>query len=402
MAVSCGSLGIARRGFLDSLRRAGLQPAAGHRLGQHFCRSRRLVCPARDARLPWWSFEEFQNCSRPACEGQTAIGSQRARPHASRRRSAAGLTRFSSWLLLRRSGFVQPRGERLRNPLSNDLERSNWGHCRGRQSPRGLWTASRREGRQHRRSCPRHRIWPSCDPVGLFPAVREPSQNVEAALGRCFVGRFAAAARVRTSGIRLRPNRRWAGRSWRAPANHCLVGDVGRYLAVHGRTGRGERNSMSAARRVLLIGGIALALWGMGYGLWYAVFAEHQALDGIGSSLAGGFAAAAERNPASAAEALVRYREAKYIYDRQVDVHSHWIGLAMLLIVLGIGFDRVIFSDRLKLMLALGLFLGAVLFPLGVLLQTMSHGSLPRAIAIAGSALVIASLAGIAIGFGRG
>ena len=158
---------------------------------------------------------------------------------------------------------------------------------------------------------------------------------------------------------------------------------------------------MSAARRVLLIGGIALALWGMGYGLWYAVFAEHQALDGIGSSLATGFAAAAERNPASAEAALARYREAKYVYDRQVDVHGHWIGLAMLLIVLGIGFDRVVFSDRLKLLLALGLFLGAVLFPLGVLLQTMSHGSVPRAIAIAGSALVIASLAVVAIGFGR-
>jgi hypothetical protein len=158
---------------------------------------------------------------------------------------------------------------------------------------------------------------------------------------------------------------------------------------------------MSAARRVLLIGGIALALWGMGYGLWYAVFAEHQALDGIGSSLATGFAAAAERNPGSTEAALVKYREAKYVYDRQVDVHSHWIGLAMLLIVLGIGFDRVSFSDRLKLLLGLGLFLGAVLFPLGVLLQTMSHGGLPRAIAVAGSVLVIGSLAGIAVGLGR-
>ncbi len=158
---------------------------------------------------------------------------------------------------------------------------------------------------------------------------------------------------------------------------------------------------MSAGRRVLLIGGIALVLWGMGYGLWYAVFAEHQALDGIGSSLATGFAAAAERNPASAGAALARYREAKYIYDRQVDVHSHWIGLGMLLVVLGIGFDRVIFSDRSKLILAFSLFLGAVLFPLGVLLQTMSHGSPPRAIAIGGSALVIVSLAGIAGGLGR-
>ncbi len=155
---------------------------------------------------------------------------------------------------------------------------------------------------------------------------------------------------------------------------------------------------MSGSRRLLIVGGIALAVWGMGYGLWYAVFAEHQALENIGASLAGGFAAAAERNPAGMETSLEQYREAKYIYDRQVDVHGHWIGLAMLLIVLGIGFDRVNFSERLKLLLALGLLLGAVIFPLGVLLQTMSHGPLPRAIAIAGSAFVIAALLGTAAG----
>jgi hypothetical protein len=155
---------------------------------------------------------------------------------------------------------------------------------------------------------------------------------------------------------------------------------------------------MSRSRRLLIIGGILLAVWGMSYGLWYAVFAEHQALDNIGASLAGSFAAAADRNPAGMETSLERYREAKYIYDRQVDVHGHWIGLAMLLIVLGIGFDRVNFSERLKLFLALGLFLGAVTFPFGVLLQTISHGPLPRAIAIAGSAFVIAALLGSAAG----
>src|ERR1700674_5516605 len=155
---------------------------------------------------------------------------------------------------------------------------------------------------------------------------------------------------------------------------------------------------MSRSRRLLIIGGILLAVWGMSYGLWYAVFAEHQALDNIGASLAGSFAAAAERNPVSMETSLEQYREAKYIYDRQVDVHGHWIGLAMLLIVLGIGFDRVNFSERLKVFLALGLLLGAVIFPLGVLLQTLSHGAFPRAIAIAGSALVIAALLGSAAG----
>ena len=52
---------------------------------------------------------------------------------------------------------------------------------------------------------------------------------------------------------------------------------------------------MSSARRLLIAGGIALAPLGMIYGLWYAVFAEHQELDELGKSLATGFSAAAER-----------------------------------------------------------------------------------------------------------
>jgi hypothetical protein len=159
---------------------------------------------------------------------------------------------------------------------------------------------------------------------------------------------------------------------------------------------------MSGARRLLILGGIALALLGMSYGLWYAAFNEHQELEGIGKSLAMGFSAAAERNAPGAAAALEQYKEEKYSYERHVDVHSHWIGLAMLLIVLGIAFDRVAFSNGVKYLFALSLFLGAFLFPLGVLLQTYSHGPVPRAVAIAGSVLVIASLAGIALGFSRG
>jgi hypothetical protein len=156
-----------------------------------------------------------------------------------------------------------------------------------------------------------------------------------------------------------------------------------------------------SARKLLLVGGIALAILGMSYGLWYAVFAEHQALEGIGHSLSSGFQAAAERNPAEAQNSLLQYRQAKYVYDRQVDVHGHWTGLAMLLIVLAVGFDRVGFSETPKLLLAWALFLGSVFFPLGVLLQTWSHGPLPKAISILGSALVIAALAGVVLGFMR-
>jgi hypothetical protein len=156
---------------------------------------------------------------------------------------------------------------------------------------------------------------------------------------------------------------------------------------------------MSGSRRLLIVGGIALALWGMGYGLWYAVFAEHQALNSIGSSLTSAFEASASRNPGAAESAFSNYREAKFVYDRQVDVHGHWIGLAMLLIVIGIAFDRVGFSERAKIALASALVAGAAIFPFGVLLQTFDHGAIPRGIAILGSVLVIVALIGITLGF---
>lgn len=158
---------------------------------------------------------------------------------------------------------------------------------------------------------------------------------------------------------------------------------------------------MSTARRLLILGGICLALLGMIYGLWYAVFAEHQELGAIGKSLATGFSAAANRDSAAVETALLQYREVKYTYDRHVDVHGHWIGLAMLLIILGIGLDRVAFNESLKMLLAAGILAGSFLFPLGVLLQTFSHGFVPRTVAVLGSALVIASLAGMTLGFAR-
>jgi hypothetical protein len=158
---------------------------------------------------------------------------------------------------------------------------------------------------------------------------------------------------------------------------------------------------MLGARKLLILGGVALALLGMGYGMWYAVFLEHQELAGIGGTLTDVFTAAAERNPLAADGALKKYRELKYGYDRHVDVHGHWIGLAMLLILLGIAYDRVEFSESIKMFLAIGLLLGSFFFPLGVLFQTFSHDSGPRGLAVMGSALVIASLGVMTLGFAR-
>lgn len=158
---------------------------------------------------------------------------------------------------------------------------------------------------------------------------------------------------------------------------------------------------MTTARKLLIFGGLALAIWGMGYGIWYAVFIEHQTLDGLGGALAAGFMRAAEARMTESQAALSDAAERSYVYVRQVDAHGHWIGLGLLLLILGIGFDRVVFSERVRTALALSLLAGSILFPLGVLLEVWNRGVGPQAVAVVGSALVILGLSGTAWGFAR-
>ena len=159
---------------------------------------------------------------------------------------------------------------------------------------------------------------------------------------------------------------------------------------------------MSVGRRVLVIGGLVLAALGMLYGLHYAIFVEHQTLDRMGGSLAQAFLSAAQRNPIEAHAAINAYASTKYDYVRQVDVHSHWIGLAMILIVLGMVFDHVAFGARAKIWIAVALVAGSFVFPLGVILQTVSHGAaFASALAILGSATVTIALGAVVWGFAR-
>lgn len=158
---------------------------------------------------------------------------------------------------------------------------------------------------------------------------------------------------------------------------------------------------MSRARRLLIAGGTILAALGMLYGLHYAVFVEHQTLDRMGGSLAGAFVHAAERHGDESQLALIAYRETKYEYVRQVDVHSHWIGLAMLMLVLGVVLDDVAFGEGIRFGIALAMLIGSFLFPLGVILQTTHASLLASALAITGSALVTIAMAAAAVGFIR-
>jgi hypothetical protein len=159
---------------------------------------------------------------------------------------------------------------------------------------------------------------------------------------------------------------------------------------------------MSGARKLLVFGGVALAACGMLYGLHYALFVEHQTLDHMGGSLATAFVNAADRQILESRHALDSYGATKYDYVRQVDVHSHWIGLAMLMVVLSVVFDNVAFGANARLWIALALLIGSVVFPLGVILQTANHGGMIASVlAIAGSVLVIVALGAVAVGFAR-
>ena len=145
---------------------------------------------------------------------------------------------------------------------------------------------------------------------------------------------------------------------------------------------------MTGSSRLLIFGGLALAAFGMLYGLHYAVLVEHQTLDRLGGSLTQAFQHAADRHPAQSQAALDAYRETKYDYVRQVDAHSHWIGLAMLMIVLGVLFERVNFSEGIRQAIALSLLVGSAVFPLSVILQTYHHGAIElKVLAVASSAL---------------
>lgn len=155
---------------------------------------------------------------------------------------------------------------------------------------------------------------------------------------------------------------------------------------------------MSRSRKLLILSGLALIIWGMGYGLYYAVFDEHQTLEQIGASLAMGFAHAAEGDMAAAHASLDSYAAAKFEYVREVDVHSHWTALAMLLLLFGVIFDRVGYNETIRFTLAVMLVAGSVIFPLGVILQVFDQGMLPQGIAIAGAGLLIAALGGVALG----
>ncbi len=155
---------------------------------------------------------------------------------------------------------------------------------------------------------------------------------------------------------------------------------------------------MTGSQRILLTGGLALAILGMAYGLWYAAVDEHPTLERMGVSLASAFAEVAKGEMDPAREFLKTYGETRFEYIREVHTHGHLVALSALLLVLGLFFNQLAFSERIRLYLASILVFGTAALPLGSLLEILLTGALPKAVALLGAVSVIGGLAAVTAG----
>jgi hypothetical protein len=120
------------------------------------------------------------------------------------------------------------------------------------------------------------------------------------------------------------------------------------------------------ARRLLILGGLALFLGGTILGDVFAVFILHPNADRIGQELAAA-TAAVRRHDAEAAgrsfEAIGGFLENR---GTKVDAHAHMIGFGYLAMLLAILFPWIRLSERASRRLAALLIAGGVFLPVGV------------------------------------
>jgi len=155
---------------------------------------------------------------------------------------------------------------------------------------------------------------------------------------------------------------------------------------------------MTRSQKTLLYAGLALTILGMAYGFWYAVADEHPTLERMGVSLANAFAEVAKGDMGQAHEFLNAYGETRFEYIRDVHTHSHLAALSTFLLVMGLFFRQLAYSERVRHYLAYLLVFGAVTLPLGSFLEMFLPGPMPTIVAALGAVALIAGLAIAAIG----
>jgi len=155
---------------------------------------------------------------------------------------------------------------------------------------------------------------------------------------------------------------------------------------------------MKGSQKILLVAGLVLTIIGMAYGFWYAVADEHPTLERMGFSLASAFAEVAKGDMGQARALLEDYGKTRFEYIRDVHSHSHLAELSTFLLVLGLFFGQLSFSERIRRYLAYLLICGAVALPLGSFIEMFFTGLVPTGISALGALALIAGLAVSAAG----
>ncbi|MGA8306357.1 MAG: hypothetical protein WB723_11815 [Candidatus Acidiferrales bacterium] len=129
-----------------------------------------------------------------------------------------------------------------------------------------------------------------------------------------------------------------------------------------------ERFAPFSARRIFVIGGIALILCGMILGDIFAAFILHPNANRIGENLLAATRAVASHNPQGAGAAFQNIGGLLENRGTKVDAHSHMIGFGYIALLIALLQPYVAFSESVKKFLAKIFLLGAILLPVGVFL----------------------------------
>jgi hypothetical protein len=159
---------------------------------------------------------------------------------------------------------------------------------------------------------------------------------------------------------------------------------------------------MTASQRWLIFSGLALVTAGMVFGFVYTYAVDHQTLPLLREAYRDAFTGAAAHDALASQAALEQAGVMNYRYVRIVDVHTHVIKLATVLLLAGLVYPLVGWSEKTKKVAALCFVAGSVIFPTGVFAEIFSRSMVPKAAAAGGALLVIVSFAVILTGLFQG
>lgn len=155
---------------------------------------------------------------------------------------------------------------------------------------------------------------------------------------------------------------------------------------------------MTSANKTYIVGGLLLVLIGLIFGVYYAIFDEHQTLVAMRMAFAQSFFEAAAGNQAGVSENIEVFRANSFEYIREVSFHAHVIELGTLALIIPLFAHRIGWDDGRKLLIARLFIVGSLAFTLGVLAQTLALSGVTQGLAVMGSGLVIACVGTLVVG----